>query len=99
MKKKITAILMAAALMVSLAACAGSNTASAVTESSTSSAASSTVSEKNDASSKPDVYKRQMGCSSFEACFLFDHSLFGGEDHFFELFGGDAQGLTTCFMP
>lgn len=34
MKKKITAILMAAALMVSLAACAGSNTESAVTESS-----------------------------------------------------------------
>lgn len=31
MKKKITAILMAAALMVSLAACAGSNTESAVT--------------------------------------------------------------------
>lgn len=53
MKKKITAILMAAALMVSLAACAGSNTESAVTESSTSSAVSSTVSEKNDASSKP----------------------------------------------
>lgn len=50
MKKKITAILMAAALMVSLAACAGSNTESAVTESSTSSAVSSTVSEKNDAS-------------------------------------------------
>ena len=45
MKKKITAILMAAALMVSLAACAGSNTESAVTESSTSSAVSSTVSE------------------------------------------------------
>lgn len=53
MKKKITAILMAAALTVSLAACAGSNTESAVTESSTSSAVSSTVSEKNDASSKP----------------------------------------------
>ena len=33
MKKKITAILMAAALTVSLAACAGSNTESAVTES------------------------------------------------------------------
>ena len=49
MKKKITAILMAAALTVSLAACAGSNTESAVTESSTSSAVSSTVSEKNDA--------------------------------------------------
>ena len=53
MKKKITAILMAAALTVSLAACVGSNTESAVTESSTSSAVSSTVSEKNDASSKP----------------------------------------------
>ena len=34
MKKEITAILMAAALTVSLAACAGSNTESAVTESS-----------------------------------------------------------------
>lgn len=31
------------------------------------------------------------------ACFLFDHSLFGGEDHFFELFGGDAQGLAFPF--
>ena len=38
-----------------------------------------------------------MGCSSFEACFLFDHSLFGGENHFFELFGGDAQGLAFPF--
>ena len=28
---------------------------------------------------------------------LFDHSLFGGEDHFFELFGGDAQGLAFSF--
>ena len=39
MKKKITAILMAAALTVSLAACAGSSTENTVTESS---AASST---------------------------------------------------------
>ena len=64
MKKKITAILMAAALTVSLAACAGSNTESAVTESSTSSAVSSTVSEKNDASSKPSCKLEHRECKT-----------------------------------
>ena len=35
--------------------------------------------------------------NTVKACFLFDHSLFGGENHFFELFGGDAQGLAFPF--
>lgn len=30
-------------------------------------------------------------------CFLLVIPLFGGEDHFFELFGGDAQGLAFPF--